>query len=159
MMMDDSTTFQEEQIQKQGCGKIRERTFFDMSPPRSVNVEDELCSREKIVKPAGDVLDVEVFMEVDLIELNDFCIIPFKGSKGKQSIDLNDFRTSMMKFVIIGKTMTSNGKIFWEYLNVLCEYVENKFMDNEVDFAWDFIAVKKDTANNRQTYNEITALG
>ena len=110
--MDDSTTFQEEQIQKQGCGKIRERTFFDMSSPRSVNVEDELCSREKFVKPAGDILDVEVFIEVDLTELNDFCITPFKGLKGKQSIDLNDFRTSMMKFVIIGKTMTSNGKIF-----------------------------------------------
>ena len=63
--------------------------------------------------------DIEVTKEADLTELNHFCIIPFKGSKGKQSIDLNDFRTSMIKFVIIGKTMTSNGKtVFWKYLNV-----------------------------------------
>ena len=54
-------------------------------------------------------LDVEVMMEVELNELKHFCITPFEGSKEKQSIELNECRTLMMKFVIFGKTMTSNG--------------------------------------------------
>ena len=43
-------------------------------------------------------------MEAELSELNHFCIKPFKGSKEKQLIELNDYRTLMMKF----------GTINWE---------------------------------------------
>ena len=73
-------------------------------------------------------LDVEVIMEVELNELKHFCIIPFEGSKEKQSIELNEFRTLMMKFVIFGNTMTSNGTTVFEIFVVLCELVENNCM-------------------------------
>ena len=35
-------------------------------------------------------LDIEVFMEAELNEPKQFCIIPFKGSKEKQSYELNE---------------------------------------------------------------------
>ena len=65
-------------------------------------------------------LDNEVLMEA---ELNRFCIIPFKGSKEMQLIEFNGCWTLMMKFGIIGKTMTSNeetvfGNLWLCYLNL-----------------------------------------
>ena len=55
-------------------------------------------------------LDVEVIIEAELSELNHFCIIYFKGSKEGQMIGLHECRTLIMKFVIIGNTMTSFEK-------------------------------------------------
>ena len=63
-----------------------------------------------------------------------FCIIPFEGSSGKQLIGLSEFPTLMMKFVIIGKTMTSNEKtVFRECFVVLCEDVENNLIVSELE--------------------------
>ena len=59
-------------------------------------------------------------MEVELDELKRFCIITFKGSKGKQLIEFNECWTFVMKFGKIGKTMTSNEElVFWKSLAVL----------------------------------------
>ena len=67
-------------------------------------------------------LDVEVIMEAELNEIKHLCIIPFKDSKGRQSIEISECRTMMMNFVIIGKTITSNEKtVVWK--NVLLWYV------------------------------------
>ena len=118
MMMDDSTTFQEEQIQN----RIMERSENEFSLtylPRSQSSLMRKCVAEQIlgnwlVTFSTDLeiytLDVEVIMEVELNEQKHFCIIPFEGSKEKQSVELNECRTLMMKFVIIGKSMTSNEK-------------------------------------------------
>ena len=58
-------------------------------------------------------LDVEVIIEAELNEIKHLCIIPFKDSKGRQSIEISECRTLMMKFVIIGKT--SNEKtVVWK---------------------------------------------
>ena len=53
-------------------------------------------------------LDVEVIMEVELIELKQICIIPVKGSREKELVELNECRTLAIKFGIMGKTITSN---------------------------------------------------
>ena len=55
-------------------------------------------------------LDVEVITGAELNEPKHFCTILSKDSKEKQLIELNECGTFMMKFGIIGKTRTSNGK-------------------------------------------------
>ena len=42
----------------QDYGKIRERTLLDISPPRSVNVDHEMCSRANLRKLARDIIDL-----------------------------------------------------------------------------------------------------
>ena len=66
-------------------------------------------------------LDVEVIMEVELNELKQFCIMSVEGSREKELVELNECRTLMMKFVIFGKTMTSNGTTVFG--NILLCYV------------------------------------
>ena len=45
----------------------------------------------------------------------------------------------MMKFVIIGKTITSNERtVFWKSFVVLCELVGNNLMINELEFGLGF---------------------
>ena len=42
----------------------------------------------------------------------------------------------MMKFGIIGKTLTSNEEtVIWKSLVVLCEHVENNLVVNELDYG------------------------
>ena len=66
-------------------------------------------------------LDDEVIMGAEINELNHFRVGPCKGSKGKQLIELNEYRTLMVKYGKFGRTMTSNeSKVFREYLFVLC---------------------------------------
>ena len=50
-------------------------------------------------------LDVDAIMEAKLTELMRFGIVPFKGSR-----ESNECWTLLIKFVIIGKTTTSNEK-------------------------------------------------
>ena len=80
-------------------------------------------------------LDVEVIMEVELNVLKQFCVIPVKGSREKELVELNECRTLMIKFGIIGKTITSNERtVFWKHLVVLCELIENYLMVSERDY-------------------------
>ena len=81
-------------------------------------------------------LDVEVNMVVELIELKNVCIIPFKGSRENQLVELNECRMLTITFVIIGETITSIEKtVFGKNLNVLCEHVENNLMVNELEYG------------------------
>ena len=80
-------------------------------------------------------LDVEDIMEVELNEVKNFGIIPFKGSKETQSIELQECRTLMMNFVIIGKTMTSNEKVVSGKLWVFYRHVEKHLMVNDLDYG------------------------
>ena len=59
-------------------------------------------------------LEVELSMGAEINELKHFRNVTCKGSKEKQLIELNECRTLMMKFVIIGTSATSNGKSFLE---------------------------------------------
>ena len=63
-------------------------------------------------------LDVEVIMEVELNVLKHFCIIPVKGSREKELVELNECRTLTIKFGIIGKTITSNETTV--FLEIFC---------------------------------------
>ena len=90
-------------------------------------------------------LDVEVIMEVELHELKHFCIIPFEGSKEKQSIELIECWTLMMNLVIFGKTMTSNGTTVFG--NILLCYVnlsKTTVWSTDWNRGWHFIAVEKE---------------
>ena len=54
----------------------------------------------------------------------------------KQLIKLSECRTLMMKFVIVGETMTSKVKtVFRKYFVVLCEYSGNNLMVIELDYG------------------------
>ena len=80
-------------------------------------------------------LDVEVIMEVELIVLKQFCIIPVKGSREKELVEHKKCRTLTIKFGIIGKTITSNETtVFWKYF-VLCQLVDNNCMVREMDYG------------------------
>ena len=80
-------------------------------------------------------LDVEVIMEVELNEQKQFCIIPVKGSREKELIELNECRTLMTKIGMMGKTITSNETaVFWKYF-VLFQLVENNCMVSEMDYG------------------------
>ena len=76
-------------------------------------------------------------MEVELNELKQFCIIPVKGSREKELVELNEYRMLLtIKFGIIVKTITSNERtVFWNSFVVLSEHVENNLMVSEVDYG------------------------
>ena len=81
-------------------------------------------------------------------EMKHGCIIPFKGSKRKQLIEHEECQTLTMKFVIIGKTTTSNEQnCFWKYLDVLCELAENSLWSANRNMVWDFVAAEKEQGN------------
>ena len=99
-------------------GKIRERTLFDIYP-RGQSIMMTKCVAEQIlgkrlekisIYPENYPLDIEAFKEVELNDLKHFCIIPFESSKEKQPIEFNVNWTLSTKFVIIGKTLTSNER-------------------------------------------------
>ena len=89
MMMDDSTTFQEEQIQNRIMERL-ENQFCSTSLPRGQSTSMRKCEAEQI---SGNwlqailiylkilSLDLEKMTEVELNELKNVCIIPFKGSR------------------------------------------------------------------------------
>ena len=144
MKMDDSTTFQEGWIQY----RIMERLENELSLTYLPRGQSTLMMKWVAQQILGNWLEifstymeiyslnVEVIKEAVLNEQKHFCIIPFKGSKGRQLIELNECRILMMNLVIIGKTMTSNeDTVFWKYFVVLCESVENNHMGSELDYG------------------------
>ena len=79
-------------------------------------------------------------------EMKHGCIIPFQGSKRKQLIEHEECQTLTMKFVIIGKTTTSNEQnCFWKYLDVLCELAENYLMVSEQEYGLGFCCSRERT--------------
>ena len=75
-------------------------------------------------------------MELELNELKNVCIIPFRGSREKQLNEINECRTLTIKFVIIRKANTSIEKtVYGINLNVLCEHMENNLKVNELDYG------------------------
>ena len=143
LMMDDSTTFQGGWIQY----RIRERLENELALtylPRGQSMLMMKCVAKQILGNWLDLfltyleifLDIEVIMEAQLTELKHYGIIPFKSSKERQLIKLHECRTLMMKFVIIGKTMTSNEEtVFWKSSVVLFEQVENNLMVNKLGYG------------------------
>ena len=70
-------------------------------------------------------LDVEVIMKAELNELKNVCIIPFKGSREKHLVELNESRTLTIKLVIIGwKTAlwSTNWIMCWKIIAVGKDY-------------------------------------
>ena len=143
MMLDDSTAFHEEQIQN----RIMERSENELVLaylPRGQSILMRKCVAEQIfgnwleiisTYKEIDSLDVKIILEVELIDLKQFCIIPFDGSKERQSIELNECRALMMKIGKIGKTITSNETtVFWKYF-VLCQLVKNNCRVSEMDYG------------------------
>ena len=135
-MMDDLSTFQEEQIQNRIMESLeneRALTYF----PRGRSMLMMKCVAQQILGNWLEIfstyltiysVDYGVIMEAELTELNHSCIIPFKGSQKSNS-----------------------GTVFWKYFVVLCESVENNFMVRKLDMGRDLIAAEKNTANNQQT--------
>ena len=123
-MMDESTIFREEQIQN----RIMERLENELSLtylPLSQSTLSRTCVAEQILRSLLEIfstyleicsLDVEVIMEVELNELKNVCIIPFKCSRKNQLVELNECRTLTIKFVIIGKSITSSEKQFMKII-------------------------------------------
>ena len=153
MMMDDSTTFQEEQIQNKNMGRSENELCLTCLP-RGQSTLMRKCVAEQILgnwletiltKLEISCLDVEAIMEVELTESKHFGNVLFEVSEEQQVIELNDYRTLMMTFGTIGKTMTSNEEtVFWKSLVVLCEHVEKNLMVNKLDYGQKNIAVEKE---------------
>ena len=145
MIIDDSTTFEEGLIQT----TIMEKSDNKLALTYLSRCQSMLklkCVAEHLFRNCLEtfstylevnVLNVEVIMEAELHELKQYRDAFFKGSKGKQLIEFNEYWTLMMKFGIIGKSMTSNDKknSFWKHFNVLCETVEHNLMVSEQDYG------------------------
>ena len=142
MMMDDSIISSERQIE----GLSMERLENELSLTYLPCGQSSLIRKYVAEQILGNCLetfstyleiyslDVEVIMEVELNVLKHFCIIPVKGSREKELVELIECRTLTIKFVIIGKTITSNETtVFWKYF-VLCQLVENNCMVSEMDY-------------------------
>ena len=142
MMMDDSIIFHERQIESLRMERLENELSWTYLP-RGQSTLMRNNAAEQILGNCLETfstyleiysLDVEVIMEVELNVLKQFCIIPFEGSKEKQSRELNECRTLMMKFGKVGKTITSNETtVFWKYF-VLSQLVENNCMVSEKDY-------------------------
>ena len=142
MIMDDSIISPERQIESLSMEQLENELSLTYLP-RSHSTLMRKYVAEQILGNCLETLstyleiyslDVEVVMEVELNELKQFCIIPFDGSKERQSIELNECRALMMKNGKIGKTITSNETtVFWKYF-VLCQLVENNCMASEMDY-------------------------
>ena len=132
---------------KQSYGKVRERHLFDVSP-HGQSILMTKCVAEQILGKMFEIisinleiysLDVKVIMKAELNELKHFRNVLFKGSNERQLIELRECRTLMMKFSIIGKTMTSNGEtVLWKCFVVLCGHVENNPIVNELEYGLGF---------------------
>ena len=143
MMTDDSIIFHERQIESLRMERLENELSWTYLP-RGQSTLMRNNAAEQILGNCLETfstyleiysLDVEVIMEVELNVLKQFCIIPFEGSKEKQSRKLNECRTLMMKIGIIGKTITSNETtVFWKYF-VLWQIVENKLFLSEKEYG------------------------
>ena len=143
MMMDDSIISHERQIESLSMERLENELSLTYLP-RGQSILMRKCVAEQILGNWLEIistymeiysLDVEIILEVELNDLKQFCIIPFDGSKERQSIEINEYRTLMMKMGIIGKTITSNETtVFWKYF-VLCQLVENTYMVSESDYG------------------------
>ena len=118
MMMDDSTMFQEEHNQKNIMGRL-ENEFCLTCLPHGESVLLRKCLAEQTLgnwlKTFSTHLeiyssDVDPIMEAKVKRLKHLGNVPFKGSREGKSIERNQCWTLLMKFVIIGKTTTSNEK-------------------------------------------------
>ena len=118
MMMDDSIIFSERQIESLRMERLENELSWTYLP-RGQSTLMRNNAAEQILGNCLETfstyleiysLDVEVIIEVELIELKQFCIIPVKGSTEKELVELNECRTLTIKFGIIGKTITSNER-------------------------------------------------
>ena len=142
MMMDESIISHERQIESLSMERLENELSWTYLP-RGQSTLMRNNAAEQILGNCLETfstyleiysLDVEVIMEVELNVLKQFCIIPFEGSEEKQSRELNECRTLMMKFGKVGKTITSNETtVFWKYF-VLCQLFENNCMVSEMDY-------------------------
>ena len=118
MMMDDSIIAPERQIESLSTEQS-ENELSSTYLPRGQstlmrnNVAEQIlgnCLKTFSTYLEIYSLDVEVIMEVELNELKHFCIVPVKGSREKELVELNECWTLTIKFGIIGKTITSNER-------------------------------------------------
>ena len=105
MMMDDSIISSERQIEILSMERLENELSLTYRPCGQSTLMRKFVA-EQILGNCLETfsnyleiysLDVEVIMEVELNVLKQFCIIPFEGSKEKQSRKLNECRTLMMK--------------------------------------------------------------
>ena len=143
MMMDDSIISSKRQIESLSMERLENELSLTYLPRgqstlmRKYVAEQILGNCLKTFSTYMEIysLDVEIILEVGLNDLKQFCIIPFDASKERQSIELNECRTLMMKIGKIGKTITSNETtVFWKYF-VLCQLVDNNCMVREMDYG------------------------
>ena len=143
MMMDDSIISSERQIEGLSMERLENELSLTYLPCGQSSLIREYVAEQIL----GNCLEtfstyleiyslaVEVIMEVELNELKQICIIPVKGSKEKELVELNECWTLTIKFGIIGKTITSNETtVFWKYF-VLCQLVENNCRVSEMDYG------------------------
>ena len=164
MMMDDSITSPERQNECLSM-ELLENEFSLTYLPRSQSALMRKYVAEQILGNCLETfstyleiysLDVEVILEVELNELKQICIMPFEGSKEKQSIELNECRTLMMKIGIIGKTITSNETtVLWKYF-VLWHFVENNCMVSEMDYGLEKQCSRERTQQTTGKYDNET---
>ena len=131
MMMDDSIISSERQSESLSMERLENELSLTYLP-RGQSSLMRKCVAEQTLGNCLETfstyleiysLDDEVIMEVELNDLKQICIIPFDGSKERQSIELHKCHTLMMKIGKIGKTITSNETtVFWKYF-VLCQLV------------------------------------
>ena len=100
-------------------------------------------------------LDVELIMEVGLNEQKHFCIMLFEGSNETQSVELNEYQMSTIKFGIIGKTITSNGRTVFGN-TWLCYVImwKTTFLSANWNMGWRSNAVEKE--HSKQLANMTT---
>ena len=151
-MIDDSTTFQEGGIQNRIMeGSENETVLAFLTRGQSTLMmtcvaKQPLRNWRKIFSTYPEIytLDDEVIMEAELYELKHFYNVLFKSPKGKQLIELKKRRTLMMNFLIIGKTLTSNGKTVFR--NIFSRYVnmwKTTLWSAKWKMGWHFITVDK----------------
>ena len=143
MIMDDSIISSERQIESLSMERLENELSLTYLPcgqstlMRKYVAEQILgnCMETFSTHLEFFFLDVEVFMEVELNVLKQFCIIPVKGSREKELVEHNKCRTLMTKIGMMGKTITSNKTtVFWKYF-VLCQLVDNNCMVREMDYG------------------------
>ena len=94
-------------------------------------------------------------MEVELNELKQFCIMPVKGSREKELVELNECWTLTIKFGIIGKTITSNERTVFGN-TWLCYVImwKTTFFSANWNMGWRSNAVEKE--HSKQLANMTT---
>ena len=151
MMMDDSTTLQDEQIQN----RIMERSENDLVLTYLPRSQSTLMTKGVAKQILGNWLeklltyleiysfDVEVIMEVELNAPKHFCNVLFEGSKEKQLTELSECQLLIMMCVTIGKIANEKTVIG---IILLC-YVsmwQTTFLSANWKMGWKIIAAEKE---------------